>query len=282
MSRLAKLALFSTLFAFFSAGDTDAATILERLRNRIFATKKHPLILVPGDGGSQLEAKLNKTETVHYFCERRTNDYFDLWVNLELMVPYVLDCWVDNMRLLYDNKTRTTRSPDGVHVRVPGFGNTSTVEWLDPSQVSPTAYFTRIVEALVALGYQRGIDVRGAPYDFRKAPMISTFVAYTVDAVKFNDQCRCTCGDGHVTITIYKMETRGGRQCKCTAYLARCFSGLCMSVSQLFFNNYSWSIPSHCWVTGSSVNVCLHLAELSACNRFPWVMNFGLREVSPG
>ncbi|KAL3196960.1 hypothetical protein MRX96_045051 [Rhipicephalus microplus] len=86
------------------------------------------------------------------------------------MVPYVLDCWVDNMRLLYGNKTRTTRFPDGVHVRVPGLGNTSTVEWLDPSQVSPTAYFRRIVEALIALGYQRGIDVRGAPYDFRKAP----------------------------------------------------------------------------------------------------------------
>lgn len=170
MSKVAKVALFSFVFAFFIAEDAGGATILERLRNRILAPKKHPLILVPGDGGSQLEAKLNKTETVHYFCERRTNDYFDLWVNLELMVPYVLDCWVDNMRLLYDNKTRTTRSPDGVHVRVPGFGNTSTVEWLDPSQVSPTAYFTRIVEELVALGYQRGIDVRGAPYDFRKAP----------------------------------------------------------------------------------------------------------------
>ncbi|KAH7978334.1 hypothetical protein HPB49_005204 [Dermacentor silvarum] len=131
---------------------------------------------MPGDGGSQLEAQLNKSETVHYFCERRTNDYFDLWVNLELMVPYVLDCWVDNMRLVYDNKTRTTRPPDGVHIRVPGFGNTTTVEWLDPSQVSPTAYFTRIVEELVAHGYQRGIDVLGAPYDFRKAP--STCTAY--------------------------------------------------------------------------------------------------------
>ncbi|KFM83613.1 Group XV phospholipase A2, partial [Stegodyphus mimosarum] len=31
-----------------------------------------PVILVPGDGGSQLEAKLDKPEIVHYFCNRKT------------------------------------------------------------------------------------------------------------------------------------------------------------------------------------------------------------------
>ncbi|XP_077505629.1 lysosomal phospholipase A and acyltransferase-like [Amblyomma americanum] len=170
MSPARKVALLSIACAVLCVEDAAGATVFERMWNQILPVKRHPVILVPGDGGSQLEAKLNKTETVHYFCERRTADYFDLWVNLELMVPYVLDCWVDNMRLVYDNKTRTTRSPDGVDVRVPGFGNTSTVEWLDPSQVSPTAYFTRIVEELLLLGYQRGVDVRGAPYDFRKAP----------------------------------------------------------------------------------------------------------------
>lgn len=146
------------------------ATFVERMRNMVLPTENHPLVLVPGDGGSQLVAKLNKPTVVHYFCQKKTSDYFDLWVNLELMVPYVLDCWVDNMRLVYDNETRTTSGPPGVEVKVPGFGNTSTVEWLDPSQVSPSAYFTKIVDEFLALGYQRGVNLRGAPYDFRKAP----------------------------------------------------------------------------------------------------------------
>uniref|UniRef100_A0A1E1WVS1 Putative phospholipase A2 n=1 Tax=Tityus obscurus TaxID=1221240 RepID=A0A1E1WVS1_TITOB len=74
------------------------------------------------------------------------------------------------MRLVYDNKTRMTKNAPGVDIRVPGFGNTSTVEFLDPSQISPSTYFHSIVNMLVNKGYTRGIDVRGAPYDFRKAP----------------------------------------------------------------------------------------------------------------
>ncbi|XP_064120034.1 phospholipase A2 group XV-like [Macrobrachium nipponense] len=130
-----------------------------------------PVVLIPGDGGSQMEAKLNKTETVHYICSKLTSDWFDLWLNMELLVPYIIDCWVDNMKLVYDNVTRTTSNAEGVETRIPGFGNSTTVEWLDPSQRRPTGYlFQDIVNALVALGYERGVTVRGAPFDFRKAP----------------------------------------------------------------------------------------------------------------
>ena len=74
----------------------------------------HPVVFIPGDGGNQLEAKLNKTNVVHYICEKTTNEYFNIWLNLELLVPLVIDCWIDNIKLIYDNKTRTTRNPDGV------------------------------------------------------------------------------------------------------------------------------------------------------------------------
>ncbi|XP_064478264.1 phospholipase A2 group XV-like [Ornithodoros turicata] len=165
-----RLFLCAVVAFVFGVGHVHGSQLLERLRNSVLPTANHPIILVPGDGGSQLEAKLDKPSAVHYFCERKSATYFDLWVNLELMVPYVLDCWVDNIRLVYDNRTRRTRSPAGVDIRVPGFGNTSTIEWLDPSQVAPTAYFTNIVEEFILQGYQRGVNIRGAPYDFRKAP----------------------------------------------------------------------------------------------------------------
>lgn len=56
------------------------------------------LSIVPGDLGNQLEAKLDKPSVVHYICYKKTNDYFTLWLNLELLVPVAIDCWIDNMR----------------------------------------------------------------------------------------------------------------------------------------------------------------------------------------
>ncbi|XP_066153500.1 lysosomal phospholipase A and acyltransferase-like isoform X2 [Euwallacea fornicatus] len=104
----------------------------------------HPVVFIPGDGGNQLEAKLNKTNVVHYICEKTSNGYFNIWLNMELLVPLVIDCWIDNIRLNYDNVTRTTAEPPGVDIRVPGFGNSETVEWIDPSHAATGAYFKDI------------------------------------------------------------------------------------------------------------------------------------------
>jgi len=73
------------------------------------------------------------------------------------------------MKLKYNNETRSTSDSIGVETRIPGFGNTSTVEWLDPSQRSFSVYFATIVSHLLPLGYKRGINLHGAPYDFRRA-----------------------------------------------------------------------------------------------------------------
>lgn len=128
------------------------------------------MVLIPGDLGNQLEAKLDKPSVVHYICYKKTEDYFTLWLNLELLVPVAIDCWIDNMRLLYNHSTHLTEAPPGVDVRVPGFGKTYSLEYLDPSKQSVGRYFFTIVQALVDWGYTRDDDVRGAPYDWRKAP----------------------------------------------------------------------------------------------------------------
>ncbi|CAG0913986.1 unnamed protein product [Notodromas monacha] len=161
-----------------------------------------PIILVPGDGGSQIEAKLNKTVVVHYIC-RKHSDFFDLWLNLELLVPLILDCWVDNMRLEYNTTTRTTTNSPGVTTRVPGFGDTASVEFLDPSQVSPSRYFVDIATALAGIGYSRGTTLRGAPYDFRKAPNeLGAFLASFKELV---EDTFAKAGNSRVVLVVHSM-----------------------------------------------------------------------------
>lgn len=65
----------------------------------------------------------------------------------------------------------------GVDIRIPGFGRSEVVEWLDPSITKSLAgaYFKDIANALVAKGYVRNVTLRGAPFDFRKAPSKFTF-----------------------------------------------------------------------------------------------------------
>lgn len=130
-----------------------------------------PVILVPGDGGSQIEAKINKPSVVHYICQKISNDYFSLWLNMELLVPLVIDCFIDNLKLNYNNVTRTTSNQPGVDIKVPGWGNPFVVEYIDPSRASPGSYFSDIGNMLVNdIGYVRNLSLRGAPYDFRKGP----------------------------------------------------------------------------------------------------------------
>lgn len=128
-------------------------------------------ILVPGDGGSQIDARLNKTAVPHYLCTKKS-DWFNLWLNMELLAPFVIDCWIDNAKLNYDNVTRTTTNQPGVELRIPGWGDSDMVEYLDPGDkyLSVGYYYKYIGDALVQNGYIRNHSLRGAPYDFRKGP----------------------------------------------------------------------------------------------------------------
>jgi lysophospholipase-3 len=124
---------------------------------------RYPAILIPGNGGAQLWARLNRTTPPpHFYCARHSN-WFELWLDVRLLLPEVIDCFVDNMRLQYNSTTKKTSNLEGVEIQVPGFGLTSTIEFFDSSSISYSSYFAPIVKSLVALGYTRGVDLRGAP-----------------------------------------------------------------------------------------------------------------------
>jgi len=128
-----------------------------------------PVVIVPGDGSNQLEAKLDKATSPHFYCSTKA-DWFRLWLNLEILVPGVIDCWCDNIRLVVNNSTGAASNVPGVEVRVPGWGSTEGLEELDPTIGSSTAAFYYMVQALQEAGYEKNVTLRGAPYDFRYTP----------------------------------------------------------------------------------------------------------------
>ncbi|XP_069460035.1 phosphatidylcholine-sterol acyltransferase [Ambystoma mexicanum] len=127
-----------------------------------------PVLLVPGCLGNQLEAKLDKEDVVNWMCYRKTDDYFTIWLNLNMFFPLGIDCWIDNIRVVYNRTTRTTSNAPGVDIRVPGFGKTESVEYLDKGKLA--GYMHTLVQHLVNNGYVRDETVRAAPYDWRVAP----------------------------------------------------------------------------------------------------------------
>ncbi|KAK2183869.1 hypothetical protein NP493_293g01023 [Ridgeia piscesae] len=131
-----------------------------------------PVVFVPGKGGNQLEAKLDKLNTVND-CAKRSG-WFRIWLDL-WSVLVGEECIAENLLLHYNETTRKSSNYPGVTTRVPGWGTTKTMEYLDPSWTAwllgnMGAYAVHLVEGLLKWGYQREKTIVGAPYDFRYAP----------------------------------------------------------------------------------------------------------------
>ncbi|CAF91462.1 unnamed protein product [Tetraodon nigroviridis] len=147
-----------------------------------------PVVIVPGNLGNRLEAKLDKPNLVHWLCYKKTN-WFTLWIDLNMLMPIGVDCWIDNMRLVYNRTSRRSSNSPGVQVRVPGFGQTYPIEFLDSSRLA--GYFHTMVQQLVNMGYTRNETVRGAPYDWRLAPSENDGISM-ISNIKIRDVQRMT------------------------------------------------------------------------------------------
>ena len=47
-----------------------------------------PVIIIPGTGGSQIEAKLDKPSVNHFYCSR-TSDWYTLWLSVTQTADYI-------------------------------------------------------------------------------------------------------------------------------------------------------------------------------------------------
>uniref|UniRef100_A0A8B9ZA56 Lecithin-cholesterol acyltransferase n=1 Tax=Buteo japonicus TaxID=224669 RepID=A0A8B9ZA56_9AVES len=73
-----------------------------------------------------------------------------------------------DLQVVYNRTSRKMSNAPGVHIRVPGFGKTYSVEYLDQSKLA--GYLHTLVQNLVNNGYVRDQTVRAAPYDWRVGP----------------------------------------------------------------------------------------------------------------
>ena len=116
---------------------------------------KSPILLLPGDGGNRLDARRSPGEA----------DWSRLWLDVwQLRSSQVRD-WADTIKLLYNTDTRTSSNVVGVETRVPGWGQTDSVEYLDPSWSAWLLgdvgnYMHSLVQYFVQLGYIRGDTIR--------------------------------------------------------------------------------------------------------------------------
>ncbi|OVA08619.1 Lecithin:cholesterol/phospholipid:diacylglycerol acyltransferase [Macleaya cordata] len=141
----------------------------------------HPLILVPGSGGNQLEARLTKdykpSSLICRIWSRPGGRWFRLWFDTTVLIAPFTECFADRMTLHYDPVKDDYQNAPGVETRDDQTGwKCGTMNWnldwigiLDHSYdlLHITAYMAPLVESLEQQGYIEGQNLFGAPYDFR-------------------------------------------------------------------------------------------------------------------
>ncbi|XP_076925981.1 lecithin-cholesterol acyltransferase-like 1 [Bidens hawaiensis] len=134
----------------------------------------HPVILIPGSGGNQLEARLtSEYKGTGLLCNRfyplkkDKEGWFRLWVDIGVSLAPLTECFAERMTLYYDQEADDYRNAPGVETRVTQFGSTQSLLYLDPSFKKITSYMEPLVESIQQLGYKDSQNLFGAPYDFR-------------------------------------------------------------------------------------------------------------------
>ncbi|XP_065177783.1 phospholipase A2 group XV-like [Sycon ciliatum] len=138
---------------------------------------KFPIVLVPGIAGSQIDVR--HTEKIPYpdICRVvfSTNSWRQAWLSIKEVLPGLVRCFSIDMSLEFDVNTLKYNDPEGIETRIPNFGSTKSIEYLDNSTDfiirAETKYFHDMVQYFVDnAGYERDESIVAAPYDWRKSP----------------------------------------------------------------------------------------------------------------
>jgi hypothetical protein len=119
--------------------------------------------------GSQLEAKYTNAPSCFEFGSPRTTSSFEQIFLTPVEYAFSPICTATRLTLRYNQTTQCVEDAEGIEVRGVDFGGTRGVDNLDDNVVGKFPVFEKLTEMLVSQhGYQSGVSVRGASYDWRK------------------------------------------------------------------------------------------------------------------
>merc|ERR1711865_806513 len=126
-----------------------------------------PIVIVPGLGGSVLEANINN-RTAYRDCHT-DSEWFTIWV-AQSQIAFRFACFLDGIVLEVDTGSSISNA-SGIEIRPRDFGGVDGVEYSNAGSgdVLPMPYMHEMIVALEAVGYKRGVSLRAATYDFRVA-----------------------------------------------------------------------------------------------------------------
>ena len=130
-----------------------------------------PVVIVPGIVGSNIQAKLNKPSVVQPLCSK-TSDWYYAWLESFEVAPDAVKCLFDNLKLKHLGEGNVTNN-DGVTTRIADYGGIGDIRCAMPKTATAcntTVNWGYALDQLQAAGYSPGVNLFGAPYDFRYGP----------------------------------------------------------------------------------------------------------------
>ena len=150
-------------------------------REEVSATAdRKPVVLVPGFGGSGIDATIDGDTYPGrpWWCAKKRKS-FHIWFNIFELLSQ--ECQFEELTLPYNATAKSfAHTHPGVTLTATDFGGTKGVDFLERvgnTAIGLTSYLSRMIKSLEGVGYKSGVDVHGAPYDFRLPPDEPVYLA---------------------------------------------------------------------------------------------------------
>lgn len=130
-------------------------------------SSKKPVVLIPGTYASLLQMT-GKDLGHEWFCPK-TLDNQIIWVDEMYLIPPILDCFFQWLKIYYDPVKNVQLSHPNSIIDIVDFGSLRGVTSVDSfiQNISIIPYYTFMINYFEKNGYVEGKDLFGAPIDWR-------------------------------------------------------------------------------------------------------------------